>query len=128
MKFYLGLLKKVEKKLIYKYKNEKKESEYFKDAPIIFQLIYAMYDNYFNNLNFSILNFESKDLINIMINIIFGLSNYKEGNLSLFLVNAMDIFKKLESDKKLYKSNNINEEKNIIMKIILKIIIKRIIL
>ena len=112
------VIKSGKNKLIFNYKEEKKVIEFFNDCPIILQIIYTMYDNYFNELNFSILNFESEGLSNIIINLIYYLTIFDEGNLSLssFFVNTIGIFKKLENDKKLYKSNNINEPNNIINK------------
>ena len=110
-----GIVKKeVENELIYNYKGETKECHLL-DGPILFQITYSIYDNYFNDLKFDILNFEFESIKNIIINLFYYLLLFKENNLAKFLIEAITIMKKLEEDKKLYKSNNnINNQNNII--------------
>lgn len=107
--------KKGENKLIFGYEEETEECDLFQ-SPIVFQLTYFIYDNYFNDLKFDILNFQFQSIMNIVINIIYYLSLlFNENNLAKFLIESIAIMKKLEKDKKLYISNNcINNQNNII--------------
>jgi hypothetical protein len=106
--------KEGENKLIYSYKGETKECNLL-NGPILFQITYSIYDNYFNDLKFDILNFECKSIMNIIINLFYYLLFFNENNLAKFLIEAITIMKKLEENKQLYKSkNNINNQNNII--------------
>ena len=102
--------KEGENKLIYSYKGETKECNLL-NGPILFQITYSIYDNYFNDLKFDILNFECKSIMNIIINLFYYLLFFNENNLAKFLIEAITIMKKLEENKQLYKSkNNINNQ------------------
>jgi hypothetical protein len=105
---------KGDNKLNFTYKEETKEFNLMNDAPIILQMVYSIYDTYFNYLKFDIIKFESDSLMTIIINLIYYLISYNDNNLAKFLIASIDICKKLEEDKKIYKSNNINKENNII--------------
>ena len=99
-------------KLIFKYKEFKKDCDFYAESHIVYQLIYSFFDNYFTNLNFNIVNFGSENIIDIIINLIHYLFGYKDIITSVYLLNVIILLKKLQKDLTIYKMNNINNENN----------------
>ena len=99
--------------LIFKYKEIKKSCELYDGPPMLYQLIYSYFDNYFTKLNFNIINFGSENIIDIIINLIHYLYGINETFLCVYLLNAIILLKKLQKDLTVYKMNNINNENNI---------------
>ena len=109
--------------LLFNYKDIKQKIEFVKDVPMILQQTFSTYDSFFLG-NFNIENFDNKNLIDSIINIIFYFNNIKnEEVLNTFLLNSIILLKKLENDLSVYKKNNkdnnndnknnINENNNI---------------
>ena len=101
------------KQLIFQYKGQTTKYKLIENAPDIEQNIYSAYDNYFTDLNFNIVKFSSENINETIINIIFFLIQIGDKELACYVLNSLNVLKKLKKDLRLYNFNNNLNNNNI---------------
>ena len=104
--------------LIYNYKGDKVRA-IFLSYKLIFQQISLYYEDYFVRFNFNMDTINVKGMVEILINLIYYISQYKDLETCCILLNCIIILKQLDDQIKSYRQkikknniNNNNEDKN----------------
>ena len=96
---------KKDDKLIYNFKGDKKECD-FKKSKFIFQEIFSYYRDYSVKFNYNVECIHAKEMIEIIINIIYFIIQFNDLEMSCFLLNAIDLLEKFQSQIKEFKEKN----------------------
>ena len=96
---------KKDNKLIYNYKGDKKECD-FKMSKSMFQEIFSFYRDYSVKFNHNVECINIKEMIEIIINIIYFIIQFEDLEMSSFLINAIDLIEKFQSQIKEFKEKN----------------------
>jgi hypothetical protein len=105
------IITKEKNMLIYNYKGDKIRAILL-SYKMIFQQISLYYEDYFVRFNFNMDTINVKGMVEILINLIYYISQYKDFETCCILLNAIIILKQLDDQIKSYrqkiKKNNIN--------------------
>ena len=97
--------------LIFNFKGVQIKKNFLNNAALIQQTIYSIHDNYFSSHIFSLERLKIKELLEIMINLIFNLENekFKDLEVANYLINLVVILKNLMEDLNEYKEKKFHE-------------------
>ena len=99
------IITKIENSLILDINGEKFKC-YFKSHEIIFQLISMFFEDYYIRLNFDIEYINIKNIIEIIINLIYYLVQSDDLEIGCFLINVILVLKKYQTSLNLYRDKN----------------------